>query len=525
MILLERVEKMTEENQNSAYNSTYASGSNQSASSVSNEGTSSKPTVSLPMETSTSSPTASRTAESTHDASQSQSFVKSNIQDSARSPYPSQGAPSHKDPFVASENATQSAQQVFDANSTAGQSAVSKNKSLGKVFVVAFIGALIACILFFAIGTFAGVFGTKTTIGSSGSSTSTITASDTSSSLAEQVASKCLPSVVSVNVYGNAKSSASSILDFFNGGGSSQDSQELTQTSTGSGVIMSKDGYIITNQHVISGGKKYEVVVNGETKEAKLVGQDASSDVAVLKVDTDKELTPVELGDSDSINTGEWVMSIGNPFGLEQSVATGIISATSRSQIVDSSNSNSQSSGQSAIYPNMIQTDAAINPGNSGGALVNEKGQLIGINTLITSYSGNYSGVGFAIPVNYAIGIAKNLIEGKNPTYAQLGVSLSTINETYAKRFGFAVNEGAYVADVSNSSGAAKAGIQKGDIITEFGGEKVTSASDLILDVRKKQPGDKVSIKFYRGNEQKTVEVELGEGESTTSSNSSQNSQ
>ena len=434
-------------------------------------------------------------------------------------------------------NGTQDAKSTAEVFANAdvdksGKGVASLKRPDAKVFVLAFVGALIACILFFAIGSFAGIFGTKTTLGGTSSSTNStpITASSDSDGLAEQVSAKCLPSVVSVNVYGTAStSSGSSIFDYLNGNSGNSNSTELTQTSTGSGVIISTDGYIVTNQHVIDGGKKYEVVVEGDTIEAKLVGQDSSSDIAVLKVDTDKTLTAMEFADSDQITTGEWVMSIGNPFGLEQSVATGIVSATSRSQIVDNSSSsnsyNSSSSSEATIYPNMIQTDAAINPGNSGGALVDKSGKLIGINTLITSYSGNYSGVGFAIPVNYAIGIAKNLIEGKNPTYAQLGVSLSTINETYAKRFGFAVNEGAYVAEVSSGSGADKAGIQKGDIITEFEGEKVTSASDLTLDVRKKNPGDTATIKLYRGNEEKTLQVTLGEGESTSSDSGSSNSQ
>ena len=397
-----------------------------------------------------------------------------------------------------------------------------------KIFVIAFVGALIACLLFFAVGSFAGLFGTKTVLGGSSSSSSStqITATDEASGLAEQVSAKCLPSVVSVNVYGTSTSSSgNSLYDYLYGNGSNSNSTELTQTSTGSGVIISTDGYIITNQHVIADGQKYEVVIEGETMEAKLVGQDSSSDVAVLKVDTNKTLTAIEFADSDQITTGEWVMSIGNPFGLEQSVATGIVSATSRSQIINSSSSSGSSSSSSSsgvtIYPNMIQTDAAINPGNSGGALVDKSGKLIGINTLITSYSGNYSGVGFAIPVNYAVGIAKNLIEGKNPTYAQLGVSLSTINSTYAQRFGFAVSEGAYVSEVTSGGAAEKAGIQKGDIITEFDGEKVTSASDLTLDIRKKNPGDKVTVKFYRGSQEMSVEVTLGEGESQSSSSSS----
>ena len=171
----------------------------------------------------------------------------------------------------------------------------------------------------------------------------------------------------------------------------------------------------------------------------------------------------------------------------------------------------------------MIQTDAAINPGNSGGALVNENGQLIGINALITSSSGNYSGVGFAIPSNYAISIAKDLIEGKSPTYAYMGVSCSTVTDTIAQRYGFSTKQGAYVAAVTDGSGAANAGLQVGDIIVEFAGEKVTSSSDLTLDTRKKNPGDKVTVKFYRGSEEKTVEVTLGEKSDDSSQSSTQN--
>ncbi len=416
----------------------------------------------------------------------------------------------------------------FD-NNTASYAGVSdqgaKSKRNGMVFVLAFVGALLACILFFAVGNCFGLFGSKTILGGSttlGSTTSSaVTASDSSATLAEAVSAKCLPSVVSINVYGTATTSSSSIFDYLGGGSSS--GSTTTQTATGSGVVISKDGYIITNEHVTADGTTYEVNVNGKTLNAKLVGADSSSDVAVLKVESDEELTAVELGDSDTIRTGEWVMSIGSPFGLEQSVATGIISATSRSQIADSSNSDISTT---KIYPNMIQTDAAINPGNSGGALVNENGQLIGINTLITSSSGNYSGVGFAIPVNYAIGIARDLIEGKTPTYAQLGVSCTTITETIAKRYGFGVSTGAYVSQVTSGSGADVAGIKRGDIITEFEGEKVESASDLTLDVRKKNAGDKVTVKLYRDNKEETVEVTLGQGTSeSTSSNSNQNSQ
>ena len=217
-------------------------------------------------------------------------------------------------------------------------------------------------------------------------------------------------------------------------------------------------------------------------------------------------------------------MTIGSPFGLEQSVATGIVSATSRSQIMDAGTDQyGQSSGETTIYPNMNQTDAAINPGNSGGALVDADGKLIGINTLITSYSGNYSGVGFAIPVNYAVNLAQQIIDGKTPTHAQLGVSLSTVNAQNAQRYGLSVDEGAYVAAVSAGSGAAEAGLQEGDIITKFDGQKVESASDLMLDVRSKNPGDKVKLEVNRNGETKEVEVTLGSDESSQSASTQQN--
>ena len=254
------------------------------------------------------------------------------------------------------------------------------------------------------------------------------------------------------------------------------------------------------------------------------MGSDPSSDIAVVKAKDASGLTPIEIGDSDDLIIGEWVMTIGSPFGLEQSVATGIVSATSRSQIMDSSTDQyGQSTGETTIYPNMIQTDAAINPGNSGGALVDADGKLIGINTLITSYSGNYSGVGFAIPVNYAVNLAQQIIDGKTPTHAQLGVSLSTVNAQNAQRYGLSVDSGAYVAAVSEGSGAAEAGLKEGDIITKFDGENVESASDLMLDVRSKNPGDKVTLEVNSNGETKQVEVTLGSDESTQSASTQQN--
>ena len=348
-------------------------------------------------------------------------------------------------------------------------------------------------------------------------STVKVTAKAEDSDAVVAVAREAMPSVVTISTM-----SVEEMRSFFGG------TQEIQVQGAGTGVIVNKNEselLIATNNHVVEGGSAYEVMVAGETYEADLVGTDPSSDVAVLKAKDASGLTVMELGDSDNLTIGEWVMTLGSPFGLEQSVATGIVSATSRSQIMSAQESmQSGGTGEVTIYPNMIQTDAAINPGNSGGALVDDEGKLIGINTLITSYSGNYSGVGFAIPVNYAINLAQQIIAGETPTHAQLGVSLSTVSAATASRYGLPVDTGAYVAAVSAGSGAAEAGLQEGDIITKFDGQKVESASDLMLDVRSKNPGDKVKLEVNRNGETKEVEVTLGSDESSQSASTQQNS-
>ncbi len=381
--------------------------------------------------------------------------------------------------------------------------------SLAKTFLIAFAGALVACVLAFGVAGVTGVFDHGgATIGSTTSST--VDAQDEDATLAEAVSSKCLPSVAAIDVYSSSAGGYEQLL------GGSRSGGELVQSSLGSGVVLSEDGYIITNYHVIEGGSAYKVTIAGDTYDADVVGSDPSSDIAVLKARDAKGLTPIEIGDSDNLKIGEWVMSIGSPFGLEQSVATGIVSATSRSQIMSgSTDAFGNSTGDYTMYPNMIQTDAAINPGNSGGALVDADGKLIGINTLITSYSGNYSGVGFAIPVNYAVSLAQQIINGEEPTHAQLGVSLVTVNSQLAQRYGLPVNEGAYVSSVAADSGAESAGIEEGDIITAFDGAAVSSASDLMLDVRTKNPGDEVVITVNRGGKTQDITVTLGSDEST----------
>ncbi|MCB7038502.1 S1C family serine protease [Eggerthella sinensis] len=436
-------------------------------------------------------------------------------------------APTGQQPYYQQQ---QYYQQPQHPQHPAGSVNVERKSHGGRTFLLAFCGAAVACAI--GLGGF-GIWqastggssssdgGSSTQLGSQNSGSINATDAESDQTLAEAVAQKALPSVAAIDVYANQSSSGSM---FGNGTNSGFDSGTLTEASLGSGVVLTADGYIITNYHVIAGGDAYKVTIEGETYDADVVGSDPSSDIAVIKAKDASGLTPVEIGDSDDLIIGEWVMTIGSPFGLEQSVATGIVSATSRSQIMDASTDQyGQSSGETTIYPNMIQTDAAINPGNSGGALVDADGKLIGINTLITSYSGNYSGVGFAIPVNYAVNLAQQIIDGKTPTHAQLGVSLSTVNAQNAQRYGLSADAGAYVAAVSEGSGAAEAGLQEGDIITKFDGENVESASDLMLDVRSKNPGDKVTLDVNRNGETKQIEVTLGSDESTQNASTQQN--
>ncbi len=401
----------------------------------------------------------------------------------------------------------------YSTSHVSAGSAEAKNSQGGRTFLMGFAGAAVACVIglggFGLWQAFSGAAVSLDDVEESGASIEVI-AEGESVDLAEIVADKALPSVVYVEVL----ASQSNMFGF----GGTESSGSLVPVSTGSGVVITEDGYIITNAHVIEGAEAVEVTIEGEVYSADIVGSDNSSDVAVLKVQNGSGFTPVELGDSDELIIGEWVMTIGSPFGLEQSVATGIVSATNRSQIVDNT------TGESTIYPNMIQTDAAINPGNSGGALVNQEGQLIGINTLIASSSGNYSGVGFAIPVNYAMDIAQQLIDGASPTHAQLGVSLLTVDDQTAQRYGLSVNSGAYVVSIDEGTGAANSDLMVGDIIMKFNGVDVESASDLILDVRSVNPGDTVTLEVDRNGEMVSVEVTLGSDAGSQESEVSQQS-
>ena len=300
--------------------------------------------------------------------------------------------------------------------------------------------------------------------------------------LAERVAADVIPSVVSIDVFlGEGRTSA----------------------GVGSGVILDREGHILTNYHVIEGGDRISVKANDKSYEATVVGSDPSSDLAVIKVEA-PNLRPIEIGDSSKLEVGEWVMAIGSPFGYEKSVSTGIVSALYRSTSLPTSD------GGANIYANLIQTDAAINPGNSGGALVNADGELVGINSLIESGSRSSSGVGFAIPTEYAMNIAEQIMDGKEVTHAYLGVSLQSVNPFSPQGQSLEVTDGANVVEVTSGSPADEGGIEPGDIITSLDGDPILSADDLIIQVRRHRVGEEVTVGIVRSGQELSVEVTLG---------------
>ena len=272
------------------------------------------------------------------------------------------------------------------------------------------------------------------------------------------------------------------------------------QFGLGSGVIVSKDGYILTNNHVVEGADEVKVGLNdGRELSAKIVGADSKTDVAVLKVDA-SELAPVTLADSDKLEVGDVALAVGNPFGIGQTVTMGIVSATGRSTPLG------------LPYEDFIQTDAAINPGNSGGALVDAEGRLIGINTAILSRSGGNQGIGFAIPVNLARSIMENLIANGRVIRGYMGLYPQDVTPALAKEFNLPEHSsGALVAEVTPKSPAEKAGLANGDIITEFNGKPVKDARHLRLQVSQIAPGTKVPVRVIRDGDTKSLEVVLKE--------------
>ncbi len=282
-------------------------------------------------------------------------------------------------------------------------------------------------------------------------------------------------------------------------------SSERTQIGTGSGVIISPDGYIITNNHVINGAQQISVTLNNnKTYVAELIGSDEKTDIALLKINAEDKLPFTTFADSDQAKVGEWVLAVGNPFNLTSTVTAGIISAKSRDL---SGTAHSQS---------FIQTDAAVNPGNSGGALVNVNGELIGINTAITSQTGSYIGYSFAVPSNIARKVVEDIMEFGNVQNGILGVSGGELNSKSAEQLNINDTEGFYVSGVEENSGAAKAGIKSGDIIKKVDNIKINKFSDLSGYLNTKRPDDIVNVTLIRNGSEKIIPVTLSKSELMT---------
>lgn len=279
------------------------------------------------------------------------------------------------------------------------------------------------------------------------------------------------------------------------------ETQKDIQKGLGSGVIVSKDGYILTNNHVIKEADKiYIRTFDDKTLEAKVIGADPKTDIAVIKVEED-HLQPLEFGNSDGIRVGEWVIAIGSPLGdnLEQTVTQGIVSAKGRSNL------------GLADYEDFIQTDAAINPGNSGGPLVNMEGKLIGINTAIASRTGGFQGIGFSVPSNMAQKVMASLIKHGKVTRGWLGVTIQDINENMVEGLNLKSTDGALVGSVVEDSPAEKAGLKTGDVIVELNGNKVKNTVELRNRIASTEPDATVTLGVIREGKEKSIRVKLGE--------------
>jgi Do/DeqQ family serine protease len=287
---------------------------------------------------------------------------------------------------------------------------------------------------------------------------------------------------------------ARSAFEYFYGSGETQKAIR----GAGSGVILSPDGLIVTNNHVIKGASEVQVTLNdNKTYVAEVLGTASENDIALLKIDAEN-LDYLPFGDSNKVQIGEWVLAVGNPFNLTSTVTAGIVSAKAR----DLGSSDNQ-------FQSFIQTDAAVNPGNSGGALVNTKGELIGINTAITSQTGSFIGYSFAIPSNNARKIVEDLLEFGNVRKAILGVRGTDLNSAIAKKLNIESSQGFYVGSVDPDSGAAEAGLNEGDIIKSIDNIKIRKFSDMTGYLNSKNPGETVSVTYLRKNKERQAEVTL----------------
>lgn len=319
-----------------------------------------------------------------------------------------------------------------------------------------------------------------------------------------EIASSVSPSVVNISTTKVVRRDAEPFLDdpFFellNPFRNFNMPKKWKEQSLGSGVIVSADGYIITNNHVVEQADEIRVTLfDKRSFKAKLIGADAKTDVAIVKIDADN-LYAMNWGDSDKLQVGEFVLSIGNPYGLSHTVTMGIISAVGRANV------------GIADYEDFIQTDAAINPGNSGGPLVDIKGELIGINTAIFSRSGGYQGIGFAVPSNMARLVMDQLVQKGKITRGWLGVTIQELTPELSQKFGIKNSKGALVGDIAKGSPAEKARIKRGDVILEFNGKKVQDVGNLRNMVAQSKVGTAVPVLIRRGKKEYTLKVIIAE--------------
>ncbi len=284
------------------------------------------------------------------------------------------------------------------------------------------------------------------------------------------------------------------MLEFFYGyrGG-----QQHEQIGTGSGVIISEDGYIVTNNHVVKDASAIEITLNNrKSYKAELIGTDSKMDIALLKIEADEKLPYSVFANSDDVRVGEWVLAVGNPYNLTSTVTAGIVSAKARNL------------GTGGIQ-SFIQTDAAVNPGNSGGALVNTRGELIGINTMISSMTGSYVGYSFAVPSNITRKIIEDILEYGNVQRAIIGIEGAELNSAISKEYGLSLTQGFYVNKVTKNSGAEKAGLEKGDVIVKLDNVNIYSFADFSGYINTKRPNDIVNVTYFRGGKSYTTPVRL----------------
>lgn len=323
-----------------------------------------------------------------------------------------------------------------------------------------------------------------------------------------EVAKKVEPAVVSIDSKGRAPETArgnlaptnpDEILDFL------RRQSRRPSYSVGSGFIVDRTGYILTNAHVVQDSARITVrLENGDEFAAKVIGLDDETDIAVLKIEAGRDLPTVDMGDSNYARVGEWVLAIGSPFGLARTVTAGIVSQTNRD------------TPGTTVFQRFIQTDAAINRGNSGGPLVNMKGEVIGVNSQIATSTGDYNGVGFALPSNEARYVFEQIVRNGRVKRGFLGVALESVKSEFAKVYGLSEAKGAIVTDVRDpAGGAALAGLKAGDVITAFKGQPIADAQDLIAKVAATSPNESVGLVYLRESgstfERRTTQVRLGE--------------